>query len=807
MSTSLPFGVWLKQRRKTLELTQHDLADRVGCSIAMVRKVETGERRPSPELARRFAAALAIPSSERELFLEAALGHETAYQKFLATRTNLPQQSGLLIGRDKEFKELVRWIGSGSHRLLTLVGPGGIGKTKLAIDVASTCINSFENGVFFVPLAAVSDPLQVPIAVADVLGLAVVPRQSNLDDFWSALRELHMLLIFDNFEQVISAAPFVAELHRHCPWITTIVTSREGLYIRDEKRMLIPALAMPPPTNLDVGTALTYSAVSLFVDRARASHPEFQLNEENVNAVGAICVELDGLPLAIELIASHINALSPQALLGRLSNRLLLLQNGARDLPARHQTLRAAIAWSFDRLSPDEQRLFVYMGIFVDGWTLEAIEFLEQNLDHPPPSPGASTQQELARSRVAILLAHQSLIAKSMIMRQDPAQDDDRFTMLQTIREYALERLPEYADQDQLRYLHAHYFLTIAQSLRQQSVTPPDSRSSDRISREINNIRAALHWALHHNHVDMAFELAEVLWFFHLSVADHLAHARAINTELEHLVAERTASLQNALDLIQEREANLQLINEELLQAKITAERNSAVKTQFISGISHEFHTVLNVIINFSQFLGDPMYGELTREQQSFQHRLLANTEYLLGLVHEMLDLAKLEINYVDSVFTLVDIRHFLDEIIEAAKRFTNHPDFIFNLDISPNAFAIYADRTRLRQVVLTIVLNAMLRSSGNPITIKVTFPSVDWVCIAVIDSGPQIDPLYLPAILDDSGLLDDSNPYQYHRLAQRLYVSRQITARLGGTLSIANQQHGVICSVLLPTTPLPPHQ
>ena len=299
---------------------------------------------------------------------------------------NLPIQPTSLIGREKELEALLHLLRREEVRLLTLTGPGGIGKTRLGLQVAAELSDLFADGVYFVNLAPLSDPAFVVPTLAQTLDIKEIAGKPLLDLLKAYLRDTHILLLLDNFEQVASAAVLVTDLLAACPHLKVIVTSRAVLHVRGEQEFPVPPLAVPDPKRLPDLVALSqYGAVELFLSRAQAVEPEFQLNKTNAPAIAEICVCLDGLPLAIELAAARIKLLPPQALLARLSQRLAMLTSGPRDAPARQQTLRNTIAWSYNLLEAQEQRLFRRLSVFVGGCTLEAIEAVYTALETSTP--------------------------------------------------------------------------------------------------------------------------------------------------------------------------------------------------------------------------------------------------------------------------------------------------------------------------------------------------------------------------------------------------------------------------------------
>jgi predicted ATPase/class 3 adenylate cyclase len=366
-------------------------------------------------------------------------------------RSRLPDQPSAFVGREAELAEIAERLADESVRLLTLTGPGGIGKTRLSLCAANKAIDRFKHGVFFVDLSAARDTESVLAAIANAIGFEATAAESLLDELRQRLRDEHMLLILDNFEQVTQAAPTVAQLLRDCPLLKVLVTSREALHLRGEHLFAVPPLSLPSdaPQPACAEQLAAYEAIQLFVERARAVKPDFLLTDENSAAVAEICRRLDGLPLALELATARINLFSPEALRDRLDESLKLLRSGARDLPARQQTLHATIEWSYELLEPGEQRLFELLAAF-SGATFEAAEAVAASVN------GRSGTQ------IDTLDGLASLVDKSLV-RQADSNGDSRFAMLATIKEYAAERLRENSDFERAaRRAHAAYFADFA---------------------------------------------------------------------------------------------------------------------------------------------------------------------------------------------------------------------------------------------------------------------------------------------------------------------------------------------------------
>ena len=416
---------------------------------------------------------------------------------------NLPIHPTPFLGRERELDEVLTLLQHPEVRLLTLTGPGGVGKTRLALRVAAEALESFPDGAFLIDLARQTDPALVPSAVATTLGLREQPGQTLTETLADYLRERRMLLLLDNFEHLLPAATLAAELLAAAPELKILATSRARLELRAEHEYRVETLPVPDPASLPpLDDLARYDAVALFVTRARALRHGFALTEGNARAVAAIVSRLDGLPLAIELAAARIKFLPPDALLDRLDHRLATLTGGARDLPPRQQTLRNTIAWSHDLLAPEEQVLFRRLSVFVGGWTLAGAEAMAA-LDAEAP---------LDALTVLSALVDQSLVVE----RPWPGilTDEPRFGMLETIREFAGEQLAASADADQVEHAFETFLADRAVAAEDGLSGPEQPFWLDRLEAEHDNLRAALGRILERGDSATALRLASPLWRF-----------------------------------------------------------------------------------------------------------------------------------------------------------------------------------------------------------------------------------------------------------------------------------------------------
>jgi predicted ATPase/DNA-binding CsgD family transcriptional regulator len=432
----------------------------------------------------------------------------------MSGRHNLPVQRAPLIGRDVDREAALRLLVKPETGMVTLTGPPGSGKTSLALDLARNLVGAYRDGVFFVGLAPIANADLVTLAIAQTLGAQTAPGQSLTDALAAFLSHRELLLVLDNFEHVVAASPLVAELLAICPGLKVLVTSRAALHLREEREYLVPPLALPRVSSerratsdeRGIPAAIAASpAVELFCRRATAVQPDFRLTPENAPAVAAICVRLDGLPLAIELAAPRARLLPPAALLTRLGRSLDLLTDGARDLPARQQTLRNAIAWSYGLLSPAEQMLLRRLAIFAGGCTLEAAEAV------------AGAEGVSAAHSILGLLA--SLVGHSLVRQESRADGEPRFLLLETIREFALEQLAISGETEHVGLRHAFYVLALAEEAEPYLDSAARGAWLGRLNAERDNIRAAMRWMIEHDEGDAALRTIGALFHWYWGAA------------------------------------------------------------------------------------------------------------------------------------------------------------------------------------------------------------------------------------------------------------------------------------------------
>lgn len=513
-----PFGVLLRRYRTAALLTQEELAARAHLSSDTIRALESGKRRaPRPDSARLLADALGLPDAEREALLVAAHPGEGANaapnaDDGLARRpAPLAVQPNLLLGRDAELRTIRQRLTESHARLLTLTGPAGVGKTRLALAVAPQVADDFPDGVALVDLAPIRDPELVLPTIARVVGLAETGGQPLIARLSDALRDRALLLVLDNFEQVLPAAAALSDLLATCPHLTLLVTSRVPLRLRWEWTLRIAPLPTPDMNvalpSLDA--LIEMPAIALFMERARTRRADFALTATRAPLVARLVSELDGLPLALELAAARLDALTLPMIAHRLSGRMRLLRWAAPDAPERQQSLEAAVGWSYELLSASEQLLFRCLGVFSGGVAPDAIAAVVAAVEGGAPDEASALEglASLAEKSLVLLAEQRSQDGAPDDVADDEGGDDDTpesaFTMLETVREYAWERLEQRGELEIAQRAHARYFLALAERADPHLRSRSQLAWYARLEREHNNMRAALRWLLGYESSDV----------------------------------------------------------------------------------------------------------------------------------------------------------------------------------------------------------------------------------------------------------------------------------------------------------------
>lgn len=486
------FGDQLRRLRQAAGMTQETLAERSGLSVRGISDLERGvKQRPHPETIRLLASALDLAPASLVSFRDSA-----APRSALAPAA-LPAPLTALIDREDETPAVAALLRPGAEiRLVTLTGPGGVGKTRLAIQVATEVRDGFAGGVAFVSLAGLADPRLVLDATATALGIREMPDRTSLDLLSKQLQERQVLVVMDNVEHLLAAAPDFAALLAVCPGLTILATSRSPLRITGEREYPVRPLALPDPGRRHSPTELALvPSVGLFVRQAQAVQPRFVVTDANAEAVSAICARVDGLPLALELAAVRMKTLAPKELELLLENRLGILTGGRRDHPARHRTVRATISWSHDLMPPEEQVTFRRFGVFATGATLESAAAVIFDGDV-----------------VAALDGVTALLDQSLVQRFEGTDGHPRFAMLETIRECALHQLAASADEPQVRDRHAAHFLDLAEQGETELNGPRQAAWMTRLEADYGNLRAALGWSIERGDALSSQRFGSALW-------------------------------------------------------------------------------------------------------------------------------------------------------------------------------------------------------------------------------------------------------------------------------------------------------
>ncbi len=600
------FGEWLKRRRKSMGWTQEQLAQQINCSTSALRKMEAEERRPSEQIVKQLADTFNIASKEWASFLKFARGNWKATPTGIiedapwrasspSPRSNLPTPLTSFIGREKEQAEILELINR--HRLVTLVGAGGVGKTRLSLKIGEQVLEDYVYGVWLIELAPILDPLLAPRITAIAIGLRDEPQRPVIDMISDYLREKKMLIILDNCEHLLDACAHLADtLLKNCPSLKILATSREALGILGEAVYHVPSLDLPDLQQL-LEKFRDYESVRLFEERSQLAQMDFSLTIENISSVAKICNHLDGIPLAIELAAARVSMFSTEQIAARLQESFNLLTTGNRTALPRHQTLQAAIDWSYDLLSPAEQILFQRLSVFVNGWTLVAAESVCSDVN-------------IQSEDVLGLLTQ--LFKKSLVNIEE-LQSVTRYSMLETIRQYADEKLVESGERDALRDRHLEYFLHLVETAEPHLRRAEQIKWLKQLDAEYDNLRGALAWAMDKSSAEPALRLTGALGTFWFMRTHWVEGAKWLDQALSKEWDENNQAEKAARARALYRRADLANALDEMELEKTFAESALALCTQVEDkwGIAYSRAVVALHLWR----TGDPKAGRLLAEQ------------------------------------------------------------------------------------------------------------------------------------------------------------------------------------------------
>ena len=525
----LAFGHHLKRLRQANDLTQEELAERAGISARSISELERGTiHRPRRDTVQLLADGLHLGGAEREAFVALARGRPVAAALDAPSESpaqhSLPSPPTPIVGRIHESAAALALLLDPEVRLVTLTGPGGVGKTRLALEVASSAMDAVPDGAAFVDLAPVRDPELVLTAIAQAINAPTAPEQTLRQSVVDSVQGKRLLLILDNFEHLAVAAPVIADLLTACPGLTILATSRTPLHIRAEHQFPVGPLALPDLEQVPPLDELArVPAVDLFLRRAQAVNREFSLTAESARSVAEIAVRLDGLPLAIELAAIRAKTLSPSALLAHLDRRLPLLTGGYQDLPERQRAPRATLDWSHDLLTGEEQVLFRRLAVFAGGCTLDAAEWVSADGDAP---------RLLGRAASSVVDLLDGLVDKSLVRATNGFTAAQRFGMLETIREYGLECLAAAGEEPEVRRQHLAWCLALADRAEPELTGADQQQWFDRLQLEHDNLRAALAWSIAEKDSQSALRLGGALYRFWATQGHYEEGRRWLDTAL-----------------------------------------------------------------------------------------------------------------------------------------------------------------------------------------------------------------------------------------------------------------------------------
>jgi predicted ATPase/DNA-binding XRE family transcriptional regulator len=610
------FGDLLRQYRIERGLTQEELAERARLSARGISDLERGQRNaPQRETILRLIRSLDLSEDETAALVAAA---RRAPRCPPAPANRPPTQRDALVGRARELTEIALTLGDPCRRLLTLTGPPGVGKTRLAVETAQRLRALVPDEVVFVDLAPIRSPAHVLPAIGAAFGLRETGARRQPDLLSNRLAGRQAVLVLDNFEHLLAAAPVVSELLSFGAGLRVLATSREPLRIGDEREFAVPPLETPTlAPEMRAWDVVPSEAVALFVMRAQSADPDFHVTDQNARAIAELCVRLDGLPLAIELAAARITTLAPSAIVDRLTQRLPVLTEGLRDLPQRQRRLTDAIAWSYELLREDEQRLFRCLSAFVGGWTLEAAEAVAN-----------------ARGGLDVFGGLASLVDKNLVVRQAGRAGSIRFGMLETIREFGLEQLARGGEEAVVRRAHASAFAAVVDAAEPKLTGPEQEAWLDRLEDEHANVRAALAFLAANGDGEAGLRLAAALWWFWI-VRGHLQEGRRLLDGLLAPPASLAATPIRAKAL--EAAANLAHWQGDFAAASGFATEAVTIRRQLgePDGIASATWNAANVAVSLTQY---DRAEELCRAclalvEVEGDARLAAETRNLLGMV------------------------------------------------------------------------------------------------------------------------------------------------------------------------------
>ena len=526
MISRSPFGDELRRKRRETGLTQEQLAERSGVSIRAITDIERGVvERPHVDTVQLLADALELEPDEAREWLNLRQAATSLPQPYAGDVSTLPDIPNHLIGRDESVNELIGLLRDPSIKLVNLTGPGGVGKTRVAVEAARRIASEFQDGARFVDLAPLQHPESVLPAIAEEFQVRGTNRTTLIDRVSNHLRRRSVLLILDNFEHLLSAAPEIAGLVNRDISAKVLVTSRARLQLQAEHEFPIGTLAVPDPSEVD--NLANYPVVRIFEERARQADPAFELTPANRSDVLEICRLVDGLPLAVELAAARVRIMSPGEIIPRLQERQHLLSGGFQDVPNRHRTMRDAISWSYHLLDSEEQRMLRQLSVSVGGWTLDAtLAVCQTNID---VIDGLTTLRD-----------------SNLIERIDSAGEESRLRMLETIRQFALEELRESGEYDQVRSSQARYCQKHTKGLVPQLLGPDPGEAMNAIEREMPNIRLALDWASEHD-PELGLDLCGSVSWYWLRLRGDISEARTLISRSLESTSVRSPSRMRAL--------------------------------------------------------------------------------------------------------------------------------------------------------------------------------------------------------------------------------------------------------------------